>query len=377
MENNLLLFAILVAFAFSGCKSSKPEDIAYPPVRIYNTHGSADSAQWTRVVGLSDTLDPNQIIVENGLIRLTYPCNLGRNGKDSQKFDQKAGNLVYLKLNGEYKLAQNEDYGDWIYVDDSMIDTLTGFKITKNTDSIVEFKMFFDHHYAYGGNQLKFDPNSENPVVKTVTLCRGHYGYLIHVDLKRNLPGEREAGFGMAEKPTFYYNPETGHQRPDNKTTYLYLRQVGEMKNFWGVGIAPQKEFYRFVSVSPEFPHAIRSAQWHEGQIGAFYRWTLEGLAYEAYIAVVPYNASAARDITITDHMATVNVPADGIYSIFSKKDQLYELILKDIRLNKGKNSVKLPNNVNPEDAIIVPITSGKDFPEDIYAEYQKLLKQL
>ena len=160
MGSKLQFLAILLAFALSGCNFSKPEDITCPPVRIYNTHGSATTAKWTQIEGLSDTLDPNQIIVENGLIRLTYPCNLGRNGKDPQKFDQKAGKLVYLKINGEYKLAQNEDYGDWIYVDDSMIDTLTGFKITKNTDSIMGLEAI---RRGVGKDSY-------------ISVCGGHYG---------------------------------------------------------------------------------------------------------------------------------------------------------------------------------------------------------
>lgn len=375
IRRNISLWVILISILFSGCIFTSPCSAISPLVRIYNTHGKTDFKEWTQVKGIPETLDPTQTVVENGLIRLTFPCNLGRRGGDTKRFDQKAGHLVYLKIGGKYKLAQNADFGDWIYAGDSVIDTLTGFMIIKNTDDVVQFQMSFDNHYFKGGSVIKLDPNSKNPIKKTVTLYRGHYGYVVHVDIERDLPGEREAGFGLADKPTFYYNPETGHQRPDNKTTYIYLRQPGEMKNFWGTGIAPQKEFFRFLAVRPEYPHAIRSAQWSEGQIGAFYRWVLNGLAYEAYIAVVPYDASKAREITVVENIASVEVPSNGKYSIFSKKDQLYEPVLKNIKLKKGKNKIKLPDNMKLDNPIIVPISNGKDFPEDIYALYQGLFK--
>ena len=371
----LILASILAIIIFSGCASSNSGETKVLPVRIYNTHGKVDFNEWTLVKGLSDRLNPEHTVVENGLIRLTFPCGRGQKGGDPVVNDQKAGHLLYLKKDGDYKLAQCAEFGDWIYVGDSMIDTLTGFSITKNTDSIVQFQMMFDNHYSSGGNQITFDPDSKNPVKKTVTMRRGQYGYLVHVDIARDLRGEREAGFGLAEKPTFYYNPETGHQRPDNRTTYLYLRQPGEMKNFWGTGIAPQKDFYRFLAVSPEYPHAIRSAQWSEGQIGAFYRWVMNGLAYEAYIAAVPYDASKARDITVKDQVASIEVPSDGKYSVFNGKGELYEPVLKNIELRKGINSIKIPDNINLDYPIIVPVSNGRDFPEDIYALYRDSYK--
>lgn len=371
----ILKFSFRMGILFSVFFFVIPGSAQSPPVKIYNTHGSADFKAWTIINGTTGKLVPENVVVENGLIRLTFPCNLGRKGGEPKRFDQKAGHLVYLMTGGEYKLAQDANYGDWIYAGDSVIDTLTGFKITKNTDDVVQFEMSFDNHYFKGGSVIKFDPGSKNPIKKTVTLYRGHYGYVVHVDIERDLPGEREAGFGLADKPTFYYNPDTGHQRPDNRTTYIYLRQPGEMKNFWGAGISPEKEFYRFLAVRPEYPHAIRSAQWSIGQIGAFYRWVLNGLAYEAYIAVVPYDASKAREITILGNTALVEVPLKGKYTIFSRKGQLYEPIVRNIKLRKGKNKIKLPDNAELDNAIIVPISNGKNFPEDIFTLYHDLYK--
>lgn len=344
------------------------------PVVIYNTHGSNNKADWTIVKGIPDNLDPEQTVIENGLIRLTYPCGLGRKVNDPKKYDQKAGNLVYLKIKDEYVLAQNIDFGDWIYVGESVVTEPTGFKIIKNSDDIAQFEMSFDNHLFKGGSVFKYDPASGNPFKKSVTLYRGHYGYVVHIDIERDIPGEREAGFGLASNPTFYYCTDNGHMRPDMTTIYIYPRQVDEMKNYWSAGITPENSFYRFISVRPKYPHAIRSGQWSPGQIGAFYRWAYQGLDYEAYIAVVPYDADKANEISVVDNMVKVEVPVDGQYSIFGQKeDGLYEPVIKGIWLRKGKNDIKLGKSISLKNPIIAPIANGVDFPEDISRIYQYL----
>lgn len=208
---------------------------------------------------------------------------------------------------------------------------------------------------------------------KTVRFYRGHYGYVVRVEVDSDIEGERETGFGLAAKPTFYFNPDTAFARPDNSQTYVYLRQVGEVRNLWACGISDELPYYRLVGVRAAYPGAIRSGQWHPGQIGTLYRWALTGRSYETYVAVVPYDAGKLRDIRADGDLLTVQAPQAGRYSIFSNEGDVYKPVVNRVELSAGANRVKLPAGREAFRPVLAPIANGRDFPEDIWRMYRTL----
>ncbi len=352
-----------------------------PPVRIYDTGGQEDPSHWRPIRGLpaDRNLDPYRTVVENGLIRITYPGRLGLKiseaGARNPEMTERAAHVMYLNLNGKYVLAQDSEYGDWVYVGSSITSEPTGCRLLQNSDEMVELEMTFAKHYMKQPPIYPFDASTETTVKKTVRFYRGHYGYVIRVDVDSDIEGERETGFGLASRPTFYFNPNIAFQRPDNSQTYVYLRQVGEARNLWGCGIASEVPYYRLVGVSPAYAGAIRSGQWHPGQIGTLYRWGLSGRAYETYVAAVPYDAGKLRDIRIESDALVVQAPKAGRYTVFSKRGDLYEPVVGSVNLAAGENRVKLPVGKAIAKPVLAPITNGTDFPEDIWRAYRRLTK--
>lgn len=339
------------------------------PVRIYNTHGFEDETQWTQVTGTPDSLDPRETVIQNGLIRLRYPCGRVERGEG-----QTGSWLVYLKQNGSYELAQDGQMGDWLYVGSSMVTQPTGFAVGRNEDELVSVRMEFDNHV-----HQKLDPPVPCGVRKTLILASGHYGYIVHVTLSRDdLRGEKESGFGASARHRFFYNHSGGHLRPDNTETTVYPRKQGQPDEWWAAGLPTDKSFFRLLAVRPAFPGALRTAQWSPGMYGYFYQWIYKPApAFEVYIAVVPYDGRKAAEIAMEGGSAIVTVPKDGVYSIYSRgENALYKAVLPELALTAGTNRVAL-NGVTLEDPRIAPISNGRDFPEDICRNYRILCEQL
>lgn len=340
------------------------------PTRIYDTGGSPDASQWKVVTGTPSSLDPKHTVLENGLIRLAYPCDFGV----PPKKEQTGGWLLYLKLNGRYELAQSKGYGDWIYVGSSVCTDPTAFQVVRNTDDVVEVRMDFDDHVM--GNK----PSAPCKLRKTMTLHAGHYGYIAHVSLgKTDKTGEKEAGFGESSSHRFFFNEHRAHLRPDNTSQTMYLRKEGQTNAWWGAGLPTNHGFYRLLAVRPGMPGALRSVQWSPGTYGYFYQWTYAGCAgYEVYIATVPYDGTRASAITVKEGRARVEVPRAGEYTIFSQPEEMgasnavYEVAAARLSLPAGASEVDLRGRllIRP---VIVPISNGKDFPEDICRQYHRL----
>lgn len=344
---------------------------AAEPTRIYDTGGSPEFSKWKVVTGTPSGLDPKNTVLENGLIRLTYPCDYAL----PPKKEQTGGWLLHLKLNGKYELAQSKGYGDWIYVGSSVCTDPTAFRVVRNTDETVEVQMDFDRHVM---------ENHKPPVPcklrKTMTLHVGHYGYVAQVALEKNdKTGEKEAGFGESLLHRFFYNERKAHLRPDNTSVTVYLRNEGQSNDWWGVGIPTNNSYYRLLAVRPGVPGAIRTAQWSPGVYGFFYQWTYAGCSrYETYIAAVPYDGTKASVITVKEGKAVVEVPQTGEYTIFSRPENagasnaVYTAAVSRVSLRAGINEVDLGGR-SLSLPMIVPMSNGKDFPEDICRKYHSL----
>jgi hypothetical protein len=214
--------------------------------------------------------------------------------------------------------------------------------------------------------------------------------------------GEREVGFGNTKTHLFQYSTKFGYlwslddPVPGKRfrQNYQFLRRADDpvQDHWWAAAITFTNGYYRLVALKPQGPHtpALRSGGF-PGNLGNLirYSWSTNFTGYEAYVAVVPYDGTRARDIAINGTQATVFVPKAGHYSLFSKTDDLgvrkldysmsgvgpqiskrYERIVADVELRAGTNTFEIGEGrlVNP---IIAPLSNGSDFPADIAAAYR------
>lgn len=383
----------LLLIVFFSCKQAttsqiKPID---NKVVVYNTHGFEDETRWTVISGTPDTLDPVNTVIENGFIRITYPVKMGQPGKTGHFGNEKAGHLIYINTDTGYELAQDIEFGDWIYVGGSFVDDPTGFKILQNTPDICEIVLEFDNH------RMIDEDNSLNPCKKHITLRRGHYGYTISMDVQNASYGEYEAGFGGTNTHLFTYSTKYGYKwalenpAPSGQN-YQFLRKEDQQENqWWAAGIVYDNSYFRLVALKPSKGHtpALRTFQFIGGLTGGIirYSWSSNFSDYEVYVAVVPYDGSNANKIVYNDDKATITVPENGKYAIYSKTENLgstedrrngdkqgnsrrYDLVFNNLNLKSGKNEIEL-NGTKLVDAVVAPISNGLDFPEDIAKRYQ------
>jgi hypothetical protein len=381
------LLIISIILNFSEINAQKGHVI------IYNTRGSSNEADWIIVKGTPENLDPKWTVIENGLIRITYPCSLGIPGIDARSNDQKAGHLVYVNLNGKYTLAQDPRYGDWTYLCGSFLTDPTAFKVLINNKDIVKVVLNFpNHRNEYGDKGLI-------PAKKYITLRRGHYGYTGYIESPTVVAGERELGFGCTTTHYFTYTTKWGYgfsktNSAPERQNYQFIRQQNDPADdhWWAAGIAMEDSYYRLVAVKPasSFSPALRAFSFSGGCTAGLIHYTtsLDFTNYEAYVAVVPYDGSDATNIITDGIKATVRVPADGHYAVFTMVEEMgphedhsvgnnnqgdgrrYEIVFPDLKLKKGVNTICVEGKTlaNP---IIVPISNGKDFPQDITRAYQ------
>ncbi len=371
--------SVLVTSAVLWSVHAHSQDV--DPVVIFNTHGSADETEWETVSG-TPALEPSSVVLDNGIIRVRYPCHLGQPGEKGYLGTQKAGHVIYLKRGHEYVLAQDKDFGDWTYVGGSMVDDPTGFKILKNTPQECQIELEFDDHVMDEMTDGKMIPNA---VRKRVILKRGHYGYTAKITGTTGFKGEREVGFGGTATHALNYSTRFGvlwdpsHPRQDISCNYEWLRAEGQPEgDWWGVGLAFDDSFYRLVSVRPGNRSRIRAAQFKGGLTGNLIHYAYDEAGfqtYEAYVAVVPYDGTQARTIVLEGDAATVIVPEDGKYLLLTRaaasNTVRYQIALRDLALRKGPNRIDV-SDLKLRSPIVVPYSNGRTFPEDISRSYRE-----
>ena len=74
MKNKYIKSMLRVAILLSVAQQSQAQT---NPVKIFNTNGSTDESKWTIVTGKPTNLNAVNIVLQNGLIRITYPPRAG------------------------------------------------------------------------------------------------------------------------------------------------------------------------------------------------------------------------------------------------------------------------------------------------------------
>jgi hypothetical protein len=340
------------------------------PVRIYDTHGSSVPGDWTVVTGSPSGLDPRNIVLSNGFIRIAYP---------PRGSSEKAGHLLYVKAGGVYHFAGDSELGDWTYTGSSFSDPMTRFEIVTNSSEVARIRMSFDYH------RHEYQGNAPLPVRKTIVLRRGSYGYRAILEVPSDLPGEREVGFGGTSTHLFSFTGKMGilwnpYDLPSTETTdgtdYAWIRDSGQTSgDWWGASLAFNRSYYRLVSLRQSNPAGLRTGQFSSGNTGHLVHWAYDGFSsYEAFIAAVPYDGSMARRVTVQNGVATVYAPKPGTYSLYTQKISgrrlTYGPAKTGLKLVTGYNKVNV-QGLSLYAPILVPWSNGVNLPEDISRLYR------
>ncbi len=360
--------ALILALLLSG--GSAAAAAAVSPVRILDTHGSEDESQWTPVTGTPAGLNPRNIVLDNGRIRVAYP---------PASSHEKAGHVLYVLAGGAYQLAGDPDFGDWTYTGSSFTDPMTKFEILENLGTVARIRMSFDYHrHAYQNN-------APLPVRKTIVLHRASYGYRAILEVPTDLPGEREVGFGGTGTHLFSYTNKMGilwnpYQPPPIETTdgtdYVWIRDEAQPKrDWWAASLAFNRSYYRLVSLRLVNPAGLRTGQFSTGHTGHLVHWAFQGFAsYEAFVAAVPYDGTMTRRITVRNGYATLHVSKAGTYHLYTRKESgrrhTYLPVKSNLKLKAGWNSVDVRGKAVYA-PIVVPVSNGVNLPEDISRLYR------
>ncbi len=340
------------------------------PVRMFNTNGSADESKWTVVTGTASGLNPRNIVLTNGRVRVAYPPS---------QTTEKAGHLLYVFAQGKWQLAGDPAFGDWTYAGSSFTDPVTRFTILENTAKVARIEFSFDFH------RHEYQNNASFPVRKTIVLHSGAWGYRAVINLPSDLPGEREVGFGGTSTHLFSYTGKKGilwnpYQPPSETETdgtdYEWIRDEGQQANdWWAASLAFDRSYYRMVSLRWVNKAGLRTGQFSGGHTGHLIHWAFQGFSsYEAFVAAVPYDGSMAARVTVSNKVATVHVPKPGYYTLYTRqisgRRHTYVPVKVNLKLKAGYNNVSL-GDVSVYAPIIVPVSDGATFPEDVSKEYR------
>jgi hypothetical protein len=340
------------------------------PVRMFNTNGSTDEKKWTVITGKPSGLNPRNVVLTNGRVRVAYPPN-----QDTER----AGHLLYVYAQGKWQLAGDLEFGDWTYAGSSFTDPLTNFTILENTSKVARIQSSFDfHRHEYQGN-------TPFPVRKTIVLHSGAWGYRALIQVPSDLPGEREVGFGGTSTHLFCYTGKKGilwnpYQPPSptetDGTDYEWIRDEWQQANdWWAASLAFNRSYYRMVSLRFANKAGLRTGQFSGGHTGHLIHWAYQGFAsYEAFVAAVPYDGSMAARVTVSNKVATVHVPKPGIYSLYTRqisgRRHTYVPAKANVKLKAGYNKVYV-GDAPMYAPIIVPVSDGATLPEDVSREYR------
>ncbi len=361
--------AAVLAIVTLGLFSAPLRSVAQlPTVRILDTHGSTNESNWTVVTTRYTFTSPRNIVLDNGLIRITYPPS---------NQDEKAGHVLWVKIGGVYQVAGDTEFGDWTYTGSSFTDQNSDFTILENNAEVARIRISFHFHRHQWQNNVPF------PVHKTIVLRRGSWGYRALLEVASDLPGEREVGFGGTTTHLFTYTNKMGilwnpYQPPSQEfgTDDVWVRDTGQPSgDWWGASLAFSNSFYRLVSLRPGNPAGLRTGQFPGGLTGNLIHWAFEGFKnYEAFIAAVPYDGSMAARVTVSNGFATVNAPKAGTYSIYTRSNSgrrlTYTPAKTNITLGAGSNTVDV-RGLSLLAPILVPVSDGVNLPEDISLKYR------
>jgi hypothetical protein len=366
--NSLWAPLTVLTLAVLGIQARGQETFAPAPVRVLDTHGSSNEADWTVVAGRPVGLNHDHIVLENGLVRIAHPPTF---------HSEKAGHVLFINIDGKYQLAGDPHMGDWTYVGSSFFDAPTNFEILENSAEVARVRFTFGNHVH------EYQDNAALPVKKTIVLHRGAHGYRAVFDIPSAMSGEREVGFGGTTTHIFSYSSKLGilwnPRRPPQtqEDDDVWLRDASQPDgDWWGASLAFSKSFYRTVSVRQSHLGGLRTGQYKAGNTGNLIQWVYEGFSrYEAFVAAVPYDGRWARRVAARRGLANVRVPEDGTYSLYTRavvgRRHTYVPVKTGLQLKAGVNRVNV-KGVPFRAGIVVPVSNGVDFPEDISAQYRQ-----
>ena len=283
MKNIFILICVWSILFGNPCHPRAADDA--PPVALYDTHGRENPAQWEKITGTTHTFrQPDHIVFENGLFRVTYPFL-----RDSQQ----AGHSYFVNVRGAWQRVTNLDHGDYVYFVDSVQRPPTNIAIRVNTPQEVCLEFTYQHKNYQADGHLKWAYRGDLRLTKRMSLQRAMPGVFVKLSsLPPNPKGEREIGFGSSSP--LVYSEQVIAQHPV-AGWHVDLRMKGAQRQY-AVSLPLADSFYRLLALSR--PMLTYSYQFNANEYG---RLTVNELIesetdrYQAFLGAVPFDSSLLR----------------------------------------------------------------------------------
>jgi hypothetical protein len=294
---------------------------ACSPVRIFDTHGQADEAEWTEVSELgAEPSDVRHLVLDNGIVRATY---------EYLNDYQEGSHTLRLWTGVEWARATSSWYGDYTYWVSSITEPATTATVTRLDNNIAEVTYVFEHGPADGAE-----------LVKRVALRRCTSGMFVELrGTPAEAPGEREFGIGEALPLAFSERAAALHPLAGRHVNLGLL--AGDEDTAWAAAMGSDR-ILRVLSLSrPMMTLSYQFDRAHYGRVVV--NQFLDGNEddrYQAFLGAYNYDSSTATIEAETGHgyvrgddaasgglFATVyggnwtsfdlSVPSDGEYSVW------------------------------------------------------------
>jgi hypothetical protein len=155
-------------------------------------------------------------VLTNGHVRVSATGTAG----------ERAGLLFEVRVGGGWHNATDEWYGDWTFLDRSVVTPPTRVEVLAARGSMVAVRWTFGRHVT---GPTGTEPSHPYPFTKTVWLRQGDSGYFALLEPmvpappveRRYTPGlsEHEIGFGGFYGPGTYATSEGRHRAPGGRAS--------------------------------------------------------------------------------------------------------------------------------------------------------------
>jgi hypothetical protein len=131
---------VCVAVLLTACESpSSTASITAQALGSFDYQCGGDPVTLT-----GDPADPRSIVIENGIVRLSYPQLASGN-------QQLGAHMLELRLNGQWVPVLDNWYGDWTFFASPFFEPARAAHVLTETPDFVEVAFEFDHWLDYPG----------------------------------------------------------------------------------------------------------------------------------------------------------------------------------------------------------------------------------
>ncbi|KAB2901653.1 MAG: hypothetical protein F9K40_08370 [Kofleriaceae bacterium] len=170
MSRTFLWGGALTALLSAACDRTPTTSITSQAMGSFDYECGAGPVQLS-----GDPADPRSIVIENGIVRVSYPQLASGN-------DQLGAHMLELMIDGQWQRVLGNWYGDWTFFVAPLYESAHTAHVITETPDVVEVAFEFDHWLDYPGSYSTrghvprwWDESTQGPCEES-TECRCYLG---------------------------------------------------------------------------------------------------------------------------------------------------------------------------------------------------------